>query len=48
MGLFKRKEGGTRVGNLVRRLSLAILNEVTFGLGSSFADTNNDGQIDFW
>lgn len=48
MGLFKRKEGGTRFGNLVRRLAVVVADQVTFGLASSVVDTDNDGKIDLW
>lgn len=48
MGLFKRKEGGTRIGNLVRRVAQAVVDKATMGIANEWTDPDGDGKINLW
>lgn len=42
---FERKEGGTRGGNLVRRIAKATLAKLTLGI---YDGTNSQGNFELW
>lgn len=45
---FARKEGGSRVGNIIRRVAVTLANNLTAGLGGQFIDRDGDGKADVW
>lgn len=45
---FAKKSGGTRVGNIIRRLAQNVVDQMSFGLGGAFTDQDGDGRIDLW